>query len=416
VSILARRKRKSSDFIARKVLAAGAWGFIFLLFCLEAQASPKILDIRHWSAPDQTRIVLDLSGPAFYEPYASSDSLTLAWVIKNVHFPGGEKTVPINDLVMKKIHLQALTPRHVRLTVTLVQPVEAKIFALKKYLDRPDRLVIDLVRPDLEVIEKNTRKEARGLKTQKTRIVVIDPGHGGEDPGTIGPKGTKEKDIVLELGKKIKVFLDREEGIRAFLTRQGDYFIPLTERVRIAREYGADLFLSLHCNGHRKRHLRGTSVYCLSLKEASDVASRLLAEKENTSDLMGGVYEKGTPGRILDSILLYLEQTSLINASLTLGGIALGELRRVNIIQYGIPRQAEFAVLKAQDFPSLLVECAYLTHPKEEFLLKNANFQNRLARALAESVKKFLPLLTIQQGEAGKMVKSHGTSNHNSLR
>jgi N-acetylmuramoyl-L-alanine amidase len=399
-----------------KLLAASAGGLIFLLFALEAGAVIRILDVRHWSAPEHTRVVLDLSGPALYESRASADPLVLTWVIKYVHFPGQEKIIPIDDLVVKKVHFQARPLRRVQLTVTLVQPVEAKIFALKKYLDKPDRLVIDLVRPDLEVKEKDTRKEARGLKTQKTRIVVIDPGHGGEDPGAIGPKGTKEKDIVLELGKKIKKILDQEKGIRAFLTRQGDYFIPLIQRVCIAREYGADLFLSLHCNGHRKRQLRGTSVYCLSLKEASDVTARLLAERENASDLMGGVYEKGAPGRILDSILLDLEQTSLINASLTLGGIALGELRRVNAIQYSIPRQAQFAVLKAQDFPSLLVECAYLTHPKEEFLLQNANFQIRLARALAESVKKFLPLLNIQEGEAGKMVRDHGTSNHNSLR
>ena len=415
MSILVRRKRKSSDFIARKVLAAGAWGFIFLLFCLEAQASPKILDIRHWSAPDQTRIVLDLSGPAFYEPYASSDSLTLAWVITNVHFPGGEKIVPIHDLVMKKFHLQALTPRRVRLTVTLVQPVEAKIFTLKKYLDKPDRLVIDLIRPDLEGREKKNRKEVRGLKAQKIRIVVIDPGHGGEDPGTVGTRGTKEKDIVLALGEKLKILLDQDQDIRTFLTRKRDYFISLAERVRIAREYGADLFISLHCNGHPKSQLRGTSIYCLSLKGASDVAARMVAGKENASDLMGGVYEKSAAGRILDSILLDLEQTNVINTSLQLGGMALGELRRVNPIQFTRPRQAGFAVLKAPDFPAILVECVYLTNPKEELLLRNTKFQERLAGALADSVKKFLPLLTIQQGEAGIMVRSHGAPDHNSL-
>jgi N-acetylmuramoyl-L-alanine amidase len=277
-------------------------------------------------------------------------------------------------------------------------------------------LVIDLVRPDLEVKERDTRREVRRLKNQKIRIVVIDPGHGGEDPGTIGARGTKEKDIVLELGNKIRKFLDQEQGTRAFLTRQGDYFIPLTERVRIAREYGADLFVSLHCNGHPKRQLRGTSVYCLSLKGASDVAARLLAERENASDLMGGVSEQGIPGRVLDSILLDLQQTNVINTSLRLGGMALGELRGVNPIQCTRPREAEFAVLKAPDFPAILVECAYLTHPKEEFLLKNAQFQNRLARALAASVKKFLPLLTIQEGETGRIVRSHGTPNHNTLR
>jgi N-acetylmuramoyl-L-alanine amidase len=399
-----------------RLLATGAWSFIFLLFTLEAQGSSKILEIRHWSAPDQTRVVLDLSAPVAYEPRTSSDPLSLSWVVKEVRFPGREKTVAIDDSVVKKIHLQARPQRTVQVTVTLVQPVEAKIFALKKYLDKPDRLVIDLVRPDLEGKEKDARKDVRGLKTKKIRIVVIDPGHGGEDPGTIGLRGTKEKDIVLAIGKKFKKILDQEEGIRAFLTRQGDYFIPLADRVRIARDYGADLFLSLHCNGNRRTYLRGTSVYCLSLKGASNVATRLLAEKENASDRMGGVSGKEVATRILDSILLDLERTNAVNASLRLGGIVLRELRRVNTVQDDLPRQAEFAVLKAQDFPSILVECAYLTHPKEEFFLKHAKFQNRLARALAESVKKFLPLLTIQEGQAGSMVWNHGTSSRHSLR
>jgi N-acetylmuramoyl-L-alanine amidase len=399
-----------------RLLATGAWSFIFLLFTLEAHGSPKILDIRHWSAPDQTRIVLDLSGPISYQSGESPDSLTLGWWIEKAVVPGKKKIVSIQDQVVKNVCLQAFPSRRVRITIALVQPAQANVFTLKKYLGKPDRLVIDLVRPDLEGKEKDARKDVRGLKTKKIRIVVIDPGHGGEDPGTIGLRGTKEKDIVLAIGRKFKKILDQEEGIRAFLTRQGDYFIPLAERVRIARDYGADLFLSLHCNGNRRTNLRGTSVYCLSLKGASNVATRLLAEKENASDRMGGVSGKEGATRILDSILLDLQRTNAVNASLRLGGIVLRELRRVNTVQDDLPRQAEFAVLKAEDFPSILVECAYLTHPKEEFFLKHAKFQNRLARALAESVKKFLPLLTIQEGQAGSMVWNHGTSSRNSLR
>jgi len=393
-----------------------AWGLAFFFFPLDVYAITKILDVRHWSAPDHTRIVLDLSGPVSYKPYTTSDSQTLEWWIERVVFPAREKVLPINDLVAKKVCLKASASHRVQLTVTLVQPVETKVFTLRKYLDKPDRLVIDLYRPDLEVQEKEKRKEVWGFKTKKTHIVVIDPGHGGEDPGAIGPRGTREKDIVLELGKQLKTILDQEEDIRAFLTRKGDYFIPLTERVRIAREYGADLFVSLHCNGNRKRHLQGTSVYCLSLKGASGVAARLLANRENASDRMGGVFPEAVPTRILDSILVDLTQTNALNASLRLGGIALWELGGVNSIQFKAPQQAEFAVLKAPDFPSVLVECAYLTNPKEESLLKNKRFQERLVRALAKSVKKFLLTLSIQAGETSRMVKSNGTSDHRSLR
>jgi N-acetylmuramoyl-L-alanine amidase len=301
-------------------------------------------------------------------------------------------------------------------SVILVQPAQARVFALKKYLDKPDRLVIDLLRPDLEGKEKEKRKEIRALKAKKIRIVLIDPGHGGEDPGTIGARGTREKDIVLVLGKKLKKILDQEEDIQAFLTRKEDYFISLAERVRIAREYGADLFISLHCNGHRKRHLRGTSVYCLSLKGASDLAARLLAKKENVSDMIGGVFSEAAPSRILDSILLDLAQTNAINNSLRLGGIALGELGEVNTVQFRTPRQAEFAVLKAPDFPSILLECAYLTNSREEFLLHKTIFQERLVRAMAESIKKFISTLSAQEGGVTGVGKSYGTSDHYSLR
>ncbi len=375
----------------------------FSSFHWTLDAITKILDVRHWSAPDHTRIVLDLSAPASYKVFATSDSQTLSWGIENTIFPAREKIVLINDLVVKSVSLKSFSYHRVRVTVMLAQPVQAKVFILKKYRDKPDRLVIDLLRPDLELKEKGKRHEVQKFKDPKIRIVIIDPGHGGEDPGTIGPRGTREKDIVLLLGKKLKKILEQEEGVRAFLTRKGDYFISLAERVRIAREYGADLFISLHCNGHRKRDLRGTSVYCLSLKGASDAVTRLLAEKENASDRIGGVFADAVSTRVLDSILKDLSQTNVINSSLRLGGMVLGELERVNTIQFNTPRQADFVVLKAPGFPSILVECAYLTHPKEEFLLKNASFQDRLAKAIAESVKKFLPVLTVQEGEINRI-------------
>lgn len=399
-----------------KLLAATAWGVIFLFISSEAYAITKILGLRYWSAPDHTRIVIDLTAPPSYEPCAPPDPQTLAWWIKGAVFPARVKTLAINDRVVQSVALEVKPSRRVQVAVILAQPAEARVFPLKKYLDKPDRLVIDLLRPDLEGKEKEKRQAVKALKVKKIRIVVIDPGHGGEDPGAIGPKGTREKDIVLELGKKLKKILAREGDIQAYLTREGDYFLPLADRVRIAREYGADLFISLHCNGHRKRHLRGTSIYCLSLKGASDVASRLLAKQENASDKIGGVFTDAAPAWVLDSILVDLQQTNAINASLRLGGMVLGEFQQVNIIQFERPRQAEFAVLKAPDFPSILVECAYLTNPKEEFLLKNEKFQDRVVRALAESLKKFLATLVVQEGKTNRVRKNYGTEDHHPLR
>ncbi|MCX5908695.1 MAG: N-acetylmuramoyl-L-alanine amidase [Deltaproteobacteria bacterium] len=307
--------------------------------------------------------------PVGYRVSISPDSKTLSCTVRGVTFAGREKKIKVSDFVVESIFLQHQLPGSVLLQVRLLQPAQARVFELKKYLDKPDRLVIDIIRSDLEIKEKDKRKKERGLKAAGIPVVVIDPGHGGEDPGAVGPRGTKEKDIVLEIGKKLKRLLDQEPGIRAFLTRRGDYFIPLVDRVRIAREYGADLFVSLHCNGGRKRYLRGTSVYCLSPKGASDVAGRLLADQENASDRIGGIFPEQGSTKILDSVLVDLTQTHAINTSLQFGGMTLGELARVNVLQFHAPRQAEFAVLKAPDFPSVLVECAYLTNPAEELRL-----------------------------------------------
>ncbi len=263
---------------------ASAWGLLLLLLAMEAHGAAEILDLRHWSAPDHTRIVLDLSEPPSYEAGSSPTSRILAWWMESTSPPRKEMTVPIQDGIVKRVSLERFSSHQVRLIINLAQDAQVRVFPLKKFADKPDRLVFDLLRPDLEILEKEKRQKARNWKEKRNRIVVIDPGHGGEDPGAVGLKGAYEKDIVLALGKKLKQALDREKNIRAYLTRQGDYFVSLAGRLRIAREYGADLFVSLHCNGSRKKYLQGTSVYCLSARGASDVAARRLAQIENASD------------------------------------------------------------------------------------------------------------------------------------
>jgi N-acetylmuramoyl-L-alanine amidase len=283
-----------------------------------------------------------------------------------------------------------------RLSLFLMKPGRLNVFLLKPFEDKPDRLVMDVSRPDLEEKEKEQRQVTRELKARKKRIVVIDPGHGGDDPGAIGPRKTLEKDIVLALAQNLQKMLDATGEIRAFLTRRGDYFIPLNDRMKIAQEYGADLFISLHCNGSRSRQTRGTSIYCLSLKGASDQATQLLAQKENASDMIGGT-SLAPVQKDLDTILLDLEQTHAINESLQLGGLALNELGRINRIQFSQPRQAGFAVLKSPEFPSILVETAYITHPTEEMLLRKRTFQDRVCQAITAAVKRYIPILSAKE-------------------
>ncbi len=366
----------------------------------------KLVDIRQWSAPDHTRVVIDLDGPPDYEILPSADPLIYTLTLRGVTLPKGGKEISVVDQVIQKMKVETVGREEARLTLILVKPGRLDVFLLKPFEDKPDRLVIDVSRPDLEEREKVERQVSRELRAKKKRIIVLDPGHGGDDPGATGPKGTMEKDVVLALAQRLQKSLDATGEVRAFLTRRGDYFVPLQDRVKIAQEYGADLFISIHANGNRSRQIRGTSLYCLSLKGASDTATQLLAQKENASDMMGGI-SAASAQKDLDSILLDLEQTQSINNSLHLGGMVLRELGRINQIQFSQPHQAGFVVLKAPEYPAVLVETAYITHPVEELLLRKKSFQDKLCEAITAAVKSFIPFLAVKEGgsaaEPGEM-------------
>jgi N-acetylmuramoyl-L-alanine amidase len=365
-----------------------------------AMGAARLVEVRHWSAPDHTRVVADLEGTLAYEILPQPDPLVSTLKLRGIVLPKGSQEISVGDAVIHRIKLEVEGREEARLSLFLVKPGRMDVFLLKPFEDKPDRLVIDVSRPDLEEKEKEQRQFTRELKAKKKRIVVIDPGHGGDDPGAVGPRKTLEKDIVLALAQNLQKSLDATGEIRAFLTRRGDYFVPLHDRVRIAQEYGADLFISLHCNGSRSRQTRGTSIYCLSPKGASDTATQLLAQKENASDLVGGTSIAPTR-RDLDTILLDLEQTHSINESLQLGGLALNEFGRINQIQFTQPRQAGFAVLKAPEFPSILIETAYITNPTEEMMLRKKSFQDRICQSVINAVKRYIPLLSAKEGSPG---------------
>ena len=364
----------------------------------------RVLEIRQWAAPDHSRVVVDLEGAPSYEILPSNDPLIFGILLRRASLAKGRQEIPVNDQIIRKMVAEPAGKEGVQIFLSLIKPGRSNVFTLKPYQDKPDRLVIDVYRPDLEEKEKAERKGSQELKAKKTRIVVIDPGHGGEDPGALGPNGTREKDVVLAVARRLQKALDETGEFKAFLTRRGDYFVALYDRVRIAMEYGADLFISLHANGNISRSVRGTSVYCLSPKGASDKAAQLLAQKENASDIVGGT-ASGAVRKDLDSILFDLELTHTINESLQLGGIMLGELRRINIVQTPHPLQGGFAVLRAPSIPSILVELAYVTHPVEEKNLKRDKFQGEAAQAIVSGVKKFLPVLALKEEESSSNPK-----------
>ncbi|MFH1623748.1 MAG: N-acetylmuramoyl-L-alanine amidase [Pseudomonadota bacterium] len=352
-------------------------------------AANSLIDIKYWSAPDHTRIVLYTNKPVTWNMLTPDDPKRLTIEVDNVAKILSGKRIRVDDSIVREIRILKSNRETVRLALYLVKAAKWDIFNLDRYLQTPPRMVIDVSRPDLAERERMKRIAMKKSLGEEVKMVVVDPGHGGEDLGAVGRYGTREKQVVLAIGKELQRLLNREKGFKAALTRSDDYFIPLEERRGIAREYGADLVISLHADWTAKKDVKGTSLYCLSSRGASDRGAELLAEKENLSNFIGGVSVK--PGnQDLQVILLDLLQTKTINDSLRFGGFAIKEVKKINKIKYDRPKQAAFTVLKAPDIPSVLVEIGYLSNSGEERLLKSKGFQRRFAGALSKATLRFL--------------------------
>ncbi len=351
-----------------------------------------ITDIRLWSAPDHTRIVIDLTEVIKFESSSQESPPQFHLELKGNFLQTLKREMEVQDPFLTKINLTQLGKDKVKLILHQKKPLKANVFTLKPYQDKPHRLVIDLVDIVQEKKELEERQMQKEIKPKGTKIVVVDPGHGGEDPGAVGPKRTMEKDIVLKVGKKVVHLLNQNKEIQAFLTRKGDYFIPLEERIKIGREYGADLFVSLHTDGSFNPLARGSSVYCLSLSGATDEAAKILADKENTSNILGGAFLRPTAfakDPNLNQILLDLMQNNSMKESFRLAETILEDVKAINPLKYVSYRQANFIVLKAPDVPSVLVEMAFITNKEDERLLNHNDFQEKMARTLNTSIKKF---------------------------
>jgi N-acetylmuramoyl-L-alanine amidase len=370
--------------------------FLIAVACLsipfsQALSGTDILNIRRWTAPDHTRIVIDTSEKARYT--ATEENNRLFIDLLNTSLP---TTIPhqyvLNKPAVKKILLFPLSGEKVRIEIWLSENVKTKVFTLGKILNKPHRVVIDVLLPEIEKRESEERKQVKIQEKiqEKRKIIVIDPGHGGEDPGAIGRRGTKEKDVVLRISKQLRNVL-RRKGYHAYLTREGDYYVSFKKRLKIAREYGADLLVSIHTDAHRSRGARGASVYCFSTGGATNEAARILARNENLSDVIAGVANGKNNGES-DPITLNMLQTETINQSKSFGGAMLQDLGKVNRVKYSRVHEAPFRVLKLPDIPSVLIEVAYISSPREELLLRQSSFRKDIAWALASSIDEFLPL------------------------
>ncbi len=350
--------------------------------------SAQLVRIRFWTAPDHTRLVFDLSGPPPVPPrFRLTGPMTYEVVL-----PGAGKSLAVTsefvgDSLVADI-LPAVSDSGVVVRVGLKQPTTPLAFVLAAADGVPDRIVIDVPSPPNPQAEANLQQQVSEIKRSKRLIVAIDPGHGGDDTGALGYRRLPEADIVLAIAKKLKAELEEIPGVSAVLTRTGDYFIPLRKRVEIARKFQADVMISIHCNASRNHDATGTEVYFLSLTGATDEASRSLAESENAADLIGGGAPAG--GEDILGILFDLRQNDTVRRSSELAENLVDALRDEDRLSTRGVKQAGFVVLKAPDIPAVLVETAFITNPREAAMLKDAQFQTKLAERLSLGVQEYM--------------------------
>ena len=399
----------------RTALKAGATLLLSLCTTGTARAA-GIVAVRVWPAADYTRVTLENDTKLKVSHFIIKDPHRLVVEIEGVELDAKLKSlvakIQANDPYISQVRVGQNRPGVVRLVFDLKEEIQPQVFALAPVGEYRHRLIFDLfplnpVDPIADFLQKNLpapdqRPPAEVAATTKpgtiddkpvtlTRMVTIalDPGHGGEDPGAVGRGGSYEKNVVLSIARRLKSRLEQQPNIRVMLTRDGDYFVPLHVRVQKARKVQADLFVSIHADAFIEPTARGSSVFALSEKGASSTAARWLANKENAADLIGGVNLR-SKNQQLASVLLDLSTTAQINDSMKLAKSVLGEIGNINRLHKAQVEQAGFAVLKAPDIPSILVETAFISNPEEEAKLTDEVYQDKMADALMRGIQKYL--------------------------
>ena len=385
--------------ILRLAAALGLFGPRLLL--AQGRSPASILAVRVWPAPDYTRITLEHSQPMAYTQQLVKDPERLVVDLEDVELNSVLSKLPEKisaaDPYIKLIRAGRNRPGVVRLVIELKGEIKPQVFVLKPIGEYAHRLVLDLypaepIDPLMALLEKprpaSEKPDRAAPQIDRLLTVAIDPGHGGEDPGAVGRAGSQEKMVTLSIARRLKSLIDGERNMRSIMTRDGDYFIPLGSRVHKARQVQADLFLSIHADAFVKPTARGSSVFVLSEHGASSSAARWMAQRENAADLIGGV-NLDVKDPYLARTLLDLSQTATNSDSLKLGRAVLGELGGINPLHRGQVEQAAFAVLKAPDIPSILVETAFISNPEEEQRLNDEAYQDKMATAILRGIKAY---------------------------
>lgn len=381
-------------------------------------AKTTIKGVRVWPSPDNVRVVFDLSDSIGYQVSTATNPSRIFIDIDKASFKVSLKQLNLDKTGIKSITTQSLNHRRDRVTLELEKYYSPKVFSLKPNQHYGHRLVVDLDSPEKQSIlalfdngysaVSQPESKKRVISTnQRQFVVAIDAGHGGDDPGAIGKKGTREKDVVLSIAKYLKYELDKEPHIKAFLIRSGDYYISLNERVMRARQRPTDLFLSIHADAFNSPTAIGASVFTISSRGASSAAAKWLAESENRADLVGGV-SLGGKSEMLASVLLDLSQSASKQASLDAANMILKSMKKVTPLHRGEVESAGFAVLKAPDVPSMLIETGFISHQPTEAKLRTKRYQMELAKSITQGVKEYFkhrPLHSIEPIKQPQWVK-----------
>ena len=379
-----------------------------------------ILAVRVWPAADYTRVAIEHSEPLKFSHFTIKNPDRLVVDLEGVELNGVLEgmagKIAADDPNIKLLRAGRFKPGVVRLVMELKNEVRPQVFVLPPVGEYGYRLVLDvypLEPPDplLQFIQKNESMFGSSVETAEKKsetvneikaerprqgkpivdrlvTITLDPGHGGEDPGAVGRGGSYEKHVTLAVAKRLKAKIDAEPNMRAVLTRETDFFVPLHMRVQKARRIQSDLFVSIHADAFTRPDANGSSVFTLSESGASSSAARYLAQKENSADLIGGV-NIGVKDPMLARTLLDLSQTATISDSLKLGRAVLNEIGGINRLHKESVEQAGFAVLKAPDIPSILIETAFISNPEEERKLNDDGYQDKMAEAIINGIRKY---------------------------
>lgn len=388
------------------------------LFALAVLAAPvvafaapvSVQNLRLWQAPDNTRLVFDLSAPLEHRLSTLSDPERIVIEMENARLKDGLASLDVSRSYITAVRAAEQPDGKLRITLELKRPVRPKSFVLKPAGQYGHRLVVDLydevIAKAMPSPEPRAAPPARQVLAPGDLIVAIDAGHGGEDPGAIGRRyRTREKDVTLAIARELYKLAAATPGMKPVMIRDGDYYVGLRKRTEKAERHDAEVFVSIHADAVPGRQARGSSVYALSLRGATSVLAKILEDKENAADLIGGA-DLGEMDNVTYKILVDMAQSMVIDDSVVLGADVLSALHGIGSVHHTKVQQAGFMVLKSPKIPSILVETAFISNPDEEQKLRNRTYQRRIAESILVGLKRAMPRLIARRNAGGESLQA----------